>query len=379
MDRSCRLDVRRSIVTMQKNYEVGKKSRTKLALAALNKLLALTVFAVFGPLAALSVWFATLWLPSDALAQIRGRCVPTPPCYCSEECLRCGPGGCGSPGGSAPTIDHEAERRAREEADRQREENERRELERRKAEQQMQFEHDRDKTAESLKGNTSTGAFGLKGVAPADSGLRAPGERVDRDITGKQAAWKQLHCAASILGPAIAAITPPPGKEPDFTESRYLLNEALNALNGQRLGVQCSAAPPMPQASGQAPTLDRAIENQKKLIDRAHSAASQLEQATRARTQADDPIARAYAEQQAYQAAQEQRLAPIREQQRQINRERERKPGQPPAPSPEAQAKKELDEISKTVKKVQEGSQDFTVDFGDPPAPPQSRNAPVRR
>lgn len=27
---------------------------------------------------------------------IEGRCVPTPPCYCNEECFKCGPGGCSS-------------------------------------------------------------------------------------------------------------------------------------------------------------------------------------------------------------------------------------------------------------------------------------------
>jgi hypothetical protein len=42
----------------------------------------------------------------------------------------------------------------------------------------------------------------------------------------------QLHCAGSIVGSALEAVTPSAGQEPSFTEARYLLGEALNALNG---------------------------------------------------------------------------------------------------------------------------------------------------
>ncbi len=36
-----------------------------------------------------------LWVIPVARSQdIQGRCVPTPPCYCNDECFRCGPGGC---------------------------------------------------------------------------------------------------------------------------------------------------------------------------------------------------------------------------------------------------------------------------------------------
>jgi len=320
------------------------------------KRFAFVSIAVLGLLAVGLVWTGTaLSAQSRPCGCYCGIWLPAP---CSDNACKaqCGwqnPAPGPSPGGvPGPSIDYEAERRAREEAERQREENDRREQERRKAEQQKQFERDRDNAAKSLKGSTSTGAFGLKGVAPADAGLRAPGERVDRDLVGRQAAWKQLHCAASILAPALAALQPQPGKDPDFTEYRYLSSEALNALNGQRLGVQCAAAPPVPEISGRAPDLAKAIEAQKKLVERANAAATKLEQAAQARkTDPNDPIARAYQQQQANEAAHERQISPIRERQREINRERERKPGQ----EAENQAKKELEQVAKVVKKIEEG------------------------
>jgi hypothetical protein len=34
------------------------------------------------------------------IPSVKGKCEPTPPCYCNEECFRCGPGGCPTPGES---------------------------------------------------------------------------------------------------------------------------------------------------------------------------------------------------------------------------------------------------------------------------------------
>ncbi|MBX9902883.1 MAG: hypothetical protein K2Y31_00900 [Burkholderiales bacterium] len=317
---------------------------------------------------------ATLSVSVGAHAQVRGRCVPSPPCYCSDECLRCGPGGCRSSGGTSgggqttPTHDFEAERRAQEEAQRKREEDERIEAQRQQAERDRKFKEARDAAAKGLKSATPGGnsnTFGLKEATPSASELRTADPRVDRDLTGQRAAWKQIHCAASILSPALAALKPPDGRPIDFNEYRYLANEALNALNGQRLGVQCAPAPEMPQASNRAPDMDRAIASQRRLIERANTAVTQLEDAVRARqtrSADDERIAQVYAQQQANAAAIDKNIAPIREQQRQINQKRERKPGEAsdPAAQQEARARRKLDEVVQDVKKF---SQDYSVKF----------------
>lgn len=315
---------------------------------------------------------ALLSVAVDAHAQVRGRCVPTPPCYCSDECLRCGPGGCRSSGGTTggsqttPTHDYEAERRAQEEAQRKREEDERIEAERLKAERDRKFKEKRDAAAKGLKGaapsSGNSNTFGLKGASPSASELRAADPRVDRDLTGQRAAWKQIHCAASILTPALTALKPPDGAPIDFNEYRYLANEALNALNGQRLGVQCAPAPEMPRVSGRAPDMERVIASQRRLIERANIAATQLEEAIRARqprSADDERIAQVYAQQQANAATHENRIAPIREKQRQINREREKKPIQPAAQ--EAQAKQVIARAAAEVKKIEEGKVDASL------------------
>lgn len=288
----------------------------------------------------------------------------TGPGRCVSGCNILTPPSGGASGASVQTIDDEAERRASDEAERQRAETERREQERRKAEQQREFERKRNEAAKLLKGGGNTGAFGnLKGPDAATSGLRAPIERIDRDIGGQQG-WKQLHCAASILGPALAAAIPAAGKEPDFAESHYLLGEAQNALNGQRMGVECSPAPLLPQISGRAPDMERAVKNQRQMIVRASAAIDQLEQAMRARTPDEERIARAYAQQQANEAVHESRIAPIREQQRQINREREKKPGatSPPPAALEAQAKRELEAIAAENNRIKEANPAKMID-----------------
>lgn len=244
-----------------------------------------------------------------------------------------------SGGSYTPAPDYEAERRAQEEAQRKREEDERIEAQRQQAERDRKFKEARDAAAKGLKsatpgGNTNT--FGLKGASPSASELRTADPRVDRDLTGQRAAWKQIHCAVSILSPALAALKSPDGKPIDFNEYRYLANEALNALNGQRLGVQCAPAPEMPQASNRAPDMDRAIASQRRLIERANIAATQLEKAVNARparTADEERIAQIYAQQQANAATIDKTIAPVREQQRQINQKRERKPGEASDPA----------------------------------------------
>ena len=123
------------------------------------------------------------------------------------------------------------------------------EANRRKEETETQkraFIQDRDAT--TLKGSLGSG-LGLKGGI-VDTGIEGlkPEANV-RDLGGAGAAWKQLNCAAYISGGAMTALTQ---NAPDFSEFGYLANEAVKALNGDRLGVQCPSAPAMPDAYGKA-------------------------------------------------------------------------------------------------------------------------------
>jgi hypothetical protein len=92
----------------------------------------------------------------------------------------------------------------------------------------------------------NTPFFGLKGVG--DTGIKdiAPA-RNPRDVS---TAWKQLHCATEISGYALADATKLDGQI-DLDEVRYLAGEAISALHGESLGVQCSEAPPMPKTYSQ--------------------------------------------------------------------------------------------------------------------------------
>jgi hypothetical protein len=130
--------------------------------------------------------FSLTFIPE--LYAIEGSCIPTPPCYCNEECFRCGPGGCssGGPSSSAPAYDYEAERQ-RQEAERQRQlETERRrqlELEeQRKREdevakkKQEEFEQSKQDALKSMKGITER-ELGLKGTDAGGLGLKDIGDK----------------------------------------------------------------------------------------------------------------------------------------------------------------------------------------------------------
>lgn len=293
---------------------------------------------------------------NSAYAQVRGRCVPSPPCYCSEECLRCGPGGCRAPGGTtgggqaAPTPDYETERRAQEEAQRKREEDERVEAARRKAEQDRKFIEERDKSAGLLKGNTGAGAFGLKGVDQADAGLRQADRQVTRDLGGKLAAWKQLHCASSIIGSALTAL-----QGDDGQEFSYLAGEANKALNGERLGVACATAPPLPDSNGRKVDLGKVRNAEQKILERAKKIAERL-----------PPKPAALPEQKASPPPTgEDELAKLRRQQAEINRVQQRKydPASQEAINREQRAKKELTQLILENKKIETG--DFSINLAE--------------
>lgn len=127
-----------------------------------------------------------------------------------------------------------------------------------------QFIQDRDAGTVKLRGigtlatgNTegSTLHGGLlvdPGLREADGGKSKSGDKLN-DLTGKNAAWKQLNCAAGISDYAFAALrlgeSDPRGGR-DFDEYAYLSGEAISALSGGAVDVECPRAAPLPRAYG---------------------------------------------------------------------------------------------------------------------------------
>ena len=223
-------------------------------------------------------WCATVGTPSGTPSN--PVCIPRPQGGASS-----GSGG-GSSGYSSPPVysGPSADELARQARERQRLVEARRlEETRRQAEEadrQRRFIAERDAAAGTLKGGTGTPFFGagaLRGAplnSTASRDIRPAAEA--RDLGGAQAAWKQLNCAASLSGTAFAALRRRTG--PDYDEFSYLTREATNALNGDRLGVQCPAAPAMPKFEPSKSKIKFAL-----LLERMKSDAADLKQAQAAR------------------------------------------------------------------------------------------------
>jgi hypothetical protein len=156
---------------------------------------------------------------------------------------------------------------------------------RRLKEQQQQhaaFIKERDSTV--LKGDTGTHAFGiggLKGIDSTDSGLKgvsaAKPAKEPRDLSGPNAAWKQLNCAAAIAGNAIAALQSAlDGKSDERDEFKYLSSESSKALAGETLGVVCPATRALPSRNGQPVDVDKGTIALKQILDRAAKVAERL-------------------------------------------------------------------------------------------------------
>lgn len=189
--------------------------------------------------------------------------------------VRCTARSGGSSGGSTYTGPSEAEieaERARA-AERERLAEAQRKLEQqrkldaeKKKQEEADWKHGVAEAASSLKGVSSddmqlkgvnTGSFGLKGTSPDEAasnplyGIKArKSDNYSRDVS---TAWKQVHCAAELAGYAVAdlqKIETGAADARELDEIKYLAGEANNALNGNPVGVQCSAAPAMPSMKG---------------------------------------------------------------------------------------------------------------------------------
>ncbi len=97
-----------------------------------------------------------------------------------------------------------------------------------------------------LKGvDGNTDFFGLKGVSPEEAGAAietAPPDASSRDVS---TTTKQLTCAADITNYAlkhVSNIVSGTGSQTDMDEIKYLAGEAVNALQGDPIGVQCKSS-----------------------------------------------------------------------------------------------------------------------------------------
>lgn len=159
------------------------------------------------------------------------------------------------------------------------------------------FEYARDAAAATFKGTIGTVAVANGGDAPAfrgtvDTGIRTgrPG-LVDRDFSGPQAAWKELHCAASILQSAIARldIDDLGGVGGDLAGFNNLTAEAANAMVGQVRGIPCASAAAFPRLSGKYSDPNEVAAAGKRLVARIAVQGRALNEARDAEAAAKTP------------------------------------------------------------------------------------------
>lgn len=327
----------------------------------------------------------TLWLLNASADHICGPSGPTERPRNEEHfrqmCRHCGgtPSGSGfslrcnissrpTPRETEPQPDYEAERQRPAEIERQRqrelEQQRLREQEEARRRREEEFIRQRDEAVRSLRGVTPTDPglrgvetiqdrtsplFGLKGVG--DTGIRdIKPDRSPRDVS---TAWRQLHCAAEITGYALASAKPRDGRVVDLNEVRYLADEAIRALNGERLGVQCSSnVPPSPReqldvgrlvpfyqtllgatvreaeklkdADQRLPEVRRKEEETRQRVEALRTQSGKppesrkpSEQDKPSRTK-DDPIAKAYEQQKAFQEQERKRIEEVYKKQKEI-------------------------------------------------------------
>lgn len=297
------------------------------------------------------------------------------------------------------TVDYDAQRRGEEQ---RRAEEERQRLAREAAEKkaaeekQKQFEAERDTTYDSLKGSIGTRIHSNSG---STDDLTFKGSRieiktrqpavVDRDFSGPNSAWKQLFCAASILGPAISKLNlrDEYSFSPDYQGFKDLALEATNALNGQTRGVPCRAAPGLPKFSSAYDSPGTQVEATERLITNVVKLADTLENAHRASSFAKNELSRATVPDTGTPLtdpmAEQRRLNAIRdaEKKRIWKAQQDFDNGQ----VAEKRAKEKLVKIQDDVKKALEDPESFGVVFAsDAPAPaptpaPATRTPPSRR
>ena len=218
------------------------------------------------------VWVVIMaWLNTASVYAYEGQCV-TITCFdgsvhdCDFDCRTLIPSSGSGEKKSTPSYDTtpdydwEADRAARRQAERRRREAERkmrlkedkedaeREDSRRKEEAQKKFLNEKARALDSMKGARSD-ELELKGGTPFFGVKDSPGDTLKTlgPVKGRMTtAWKQLHCGSSISGFAIEAAT-----KGDIEEVRFLGAQALNALIGAPIRVECPKVQPPPKPYGQ--------------------------------------------------------------------------------------------------------------------------------
>ena len=195
----------------------------------------------------------------------------------------------------------------------------------------------------------NTNFFGIKGTQPAGANAvintKCP-QHATRDVN---TAWKQIHCAAEIAQHALDKLRKMESSVPqqrDLDDISYLAKESMSALTGGGRGMACSPAPPVnfPKPPNVAAVssqynrmLSRTVDDAKKIYDLQlqAQAAQQKIDAAKAQMKAQmsnssqaagagssasssDPVAKAYAEQQAWQKADQDKINQIYAQQKQM-------------------------------------------------------------
>ncbi len=256
-----------------------------------------------------------------------------------------------SPQFQQPAFDLEQQRREEEERRHREEEAERvrqAEIER---QQQEKFRRARDEAVKSLRGGDSA-PLGIRGNPTGDLQIRGLPEQTPRSGTdGSLSAWKQLYCVSNIFQGVLGG-----AKEGNLDEMHYLAQEMKNALDSRPLGVDCGQTPEPPAPYGQK-ELPRAkmLAFYQKLMDatlregaKLKTANEQLEEAKKRETAArerlenlrnpsarredrpsiqektgekpsekprekaqDDPIARAYEQQKAFQEKESKKIEEV--------------------------------------------------------------------
>lgn len=191
----------------------------------------------------------------------------------------------------------------------------------------------------------NTNFFGIQSAQPAQVSATISTKCPQRTVRDVSTAWKQIHCAAEIAQHALDRLRKmdsAAAQQRDLDDISYLAKESMNALNGDSKGMACSPAPPMnfPKppdmaalSSRYGKMLSRTVDDAKKIYDiqEQTQAAQQKIDAAKAKmnnsssaagagssASNSDPVAKAYAEQQAWQKADQDKINQIYAQQKQM-------------------------------------------------------------
>lgn len=200
--------------------------------------------------------------------------------------------------------------------------------------------------------------FGLKGVSPDAAAATINASRPDDSAHDVGTASKQLTCAADITNYAlkhVSNIVAGTGSQSDLDEIKYLAGEAADALQGHPLGVQCNSSGALrftkvPDLKTVTPAykakLDNIVQESQRLYETSRQAAAERQKvddakkrvedlkAQRAvevaqsstssptpRATADSDVARAYAEQKAWQQTDQEKINQIYQEQKKLQQE----------------------------------------------------------